>query len=485
MTVVLIARLVLAGVFAVAGVAKLADRKGTRKAVVAFGAPERIAGALAIALPLVELAIAGLLLPASTAAVGALGALALLGIFSGAIAVSLARGNAPDCHCFGQLHSAPASWKTLARNGALLALAIVALVGSVIDEPPSAVAWIGGLAGAQLLSLVVVAVAIAVLAVGAVAFMSLMRSYGQVLTRLDRVEAALAGAGLELETALELPEIGLAPGTPVPFFAARAVGGEEVSQATLAESGLPALLLFTSPHCGPCATLMPTVAEWQREHADRLSIVIASSGSPDEARAEADELQLANVLLDRDNRLHELFEANGTPSAVLIAPDGTIASWVASGSDWIAQLVGQALETRQGEEQGLPLGTDAPALELPALDGKTVSLADLRGRDSVLLFWNPDCGFCRDMHEDIVAWEASANGVHPRLVVVSSGTEEGTRAEGFRSPVLLDEQFAAGEAFGANGTPMAVLVDSEGRIASSVVAGAEAVFELANARVPV
>jgi len=37
----------------------------------------------------------------------------------------------------------------------------------------------------------------------------------------------------------------------------------------------------------------------------------------------------------------------------------------------------------------------------------------------------------------------------------------------------------AGQAFGASGTPMAVLVDAEGRIASPVVAGAAAVLALA------
>src|SRR5262245_34862789 len=130
----LVTRLVLAVLFAVAGVAKLADRKGTKRAVGGFGAPAQIAGALAIALPLAELAVAGLLLPASTAVFGALGAVALLALFTGAIAVSVARGQAPDCHCFGQLHSAPASWKTLVRNGVLLGVGLVALVGSVAEE---------------------------------------------------------------------------------------------------------------------------------------------------------------------------------------------------------------------------------------------------------------------------------------------------------------------------------------------------------------
>jgi thiol-disulfide isomerase/thioredoxin len=214
-----------------------------------------------------------------------------------------------------------------------------------------------------------------------------------------------------------------------------------------------------------------------------LTIVFASDGEAGEVRAEAEEFELEHVLLDADRRVYGAFQANGTPSAVLIAPDGTIGSWVASGREWIEQLVAQTLGGEEGEG-GLPLGTETPALELPTLDGGTVSLASLRGRDTLLLFWNPDCGFCRSMHEDLLAWEASANGVHPRLVIVSSGDAESTRAEGFRSLVLLDEEFAAGTAFEANGTPMAVLVDAEGRVASNVAAGAAAVLDLAAAVAP-
>ena len=49
------------------------------------------------------------------------------------------------------------------------------------------------------------------------------------------------------------------------------------------------------------------------------------------------------------------------------------------------------------------------------------------------------------------------------------------------SPVLLDQQFAVGRAFGASGTPSAVLVDAEGKVASEVAVGAPGVLEIAGA----
>jgi peroxiredoxin len=477
---VIIARIILAAVFAAAGLAKLADRAGTRRAVVEFGAPERFAGALGLLVPVAELAVAALLVPAQTAIYGAIGGLVLLAVFSAAIAWNLARGRTPDCHCFGQLHSAPAGWRTLGRNAVLALVALVALVGAVNEPDASATAWIADLGGPELLALAVAVSAVVLLSVGAFAFLSLMRSYGRVLVRLDRVEAALADAGIDFEADETIPEIGLEPGTPAPEFSLTSTRGETVTLDSLTAAGVPALLVFTSPRCGPCATLLPTAAGWQRDYADELTVAFLSNGSHEEIRAEAEEHELEHVLLDDDGTVSETFEASGTPSAVLIAADGTIASWVASGSQWIERLVA---ETTAGapEDEGLPLGAEAPAIELPTLDGEPLSLAELRGHNSLLLFWNPSCGFCRAMHEDLLAFERSANGVTPRLVVISSGDAESTREEGFQSLVLLDEGFAAGSSFAANGTPMAVLLDADGRVASRVVAGADAVLELAGA----
>ena len=63
----LIARLVLAGVFSLAGVAKLSDIKGSRQAIIDFGVPSAIAAPLGLVLPVAELSVGATLLPASTA----------------------------------------------------------------------------------------------------------------------------------------------------------------------------------------------------------------------------------------------------------------------------------------------------------------------------------------------------------------------------------------------------------------------------------
>src|SRR5215218_318930 len=150
----LIARLVLVAVFTLAGVAKLSDLKGSRKAIIEFGLPAVVASPLALFLPLAELAVGAALIPASSAWWGALGALGLLLLFVVGISINLARGRTPECHCFGQLHSAPAGWRTLARNGVLAAIAgFVLWEGYGGGAGPSAVAWLGVLSTGQLLGL--------------------------------------------------------------------------------------------------------------------------------------------------------------------------------------------------------------------------------------------------------------------------------------------------------------------------------------------
>ena len=77
MDILIVGRLLLAAVFAAAGIAKLADRAGARQAVIEFGIPARFAAPLAIGLPVAELAIAAALLPAASAFLSAVAALAL------------------------------------------------------------------------------------------------------------------------------------------------------------------------------------------------------------------------------------------------------------------------------------------------------------------------------------------------------------------------------------------------------------------------
>lgn len=321
----------------------------------------------------------------------------------------------------------------------------------------------------------------------------LLQQQGRLLLRLDALDGAPAQ-----RPAAPTPALGLPVGTPAPGFDLPDLDGTPVSLDALRGTGKPVLLLFTDPSCGPCQALLPDVGRWQHEHGDKLTLVLVSRGTVEENRAKTAEHGITPVLLQQNREVATAYQANATPGAVLIHPQGTIASPVAPGADAITGLLARARAPSpaipllphaptpipSGGNGHVPqpvvrIGDPAPALRLPALDGTPVDLADFRGRETVVLFWNPGCGFCQRMLPDLQAWEATRREEAPALLVISTGTAEANREQGIRSPLVRDEGFGVGRSFGANGTPMAVLVDAEGRIASELAVGAPAVLALA------
>jgi peroxiredoxin len=481
-SLLLIARLLLAAVFGVAGVAKLLDQAGSRKSLAGFGVPAVVTPAAALLLPVVELACAVALLWGSWARWGATGALALLLLFVVAIAVNMMRGRQPDCHCFGQLHSSPAGWATLTRNLVLSAIAglivwqqsyVVSGFLSAEGLPKavsrtsyveSSLSW--SQPGVVSLGVLVVGQILSVLFMLLV-FYQLLRQNGRTLQRLDAIEAKL-GIKAQVPQAAGLPVNSAAPAFELPRL-----DGASVTLDALREGGKPILLLFSEPGCSACDTILPDVGRWQREHSDRLTIVPISRGGADANRAKATPHGVQHVLVQRDREVAQKYGVENTPSAVLVT-DGLIASPLAVGPDAIRALVTDATLPPP-----LKRGDRVPSLQLRDLNGGTVDLATLNGRRTLLLFWNPSCGFCQGMLDEVKAWERDRSGEAPELVVISAGSPKANREQGFRSRVLLDSRFSAGARFGAGGTPSAVIVDEEGRLASEVGVGAPAVLALA------
>ena len=300
------------------------------------------------------------------------------------------------------------------------------------------------------------------------------------------------------------PDKGLPVGAPAPAFTLPGLDGQTRSLAALLEPGRPVVLLFAALGCDPCSGLVPEIARWQREHAEAFTLALVSSGSVDDNRAKFGLLAPGAVLLQAGSEVADAYASQWTPGAVLIGPAGRIASPVAYGDAAIRALVAHAAAApgvphlgappphpgvpngpeRRGSLPVLPNGpprpgSPAPPVVLPDLDGRTVDLQDYRGRDTLVVFWQPSCPHCQRLADDLRRWEAEPPRGAPRLLVVSSGSIEANRALGFQSSVVLDEGFTVGKAFGVHGTPSAVLVDAQGRIASTVGVGARDVLALA------
>jgi len=501
---ILIARIGLAVVFLVAGAGKLTDLAGSRQAVADFGVPKRLANLSGTLLPLVEMVLALLLLVPSTAWWGAVGAAALLALFLAGMARSMIRGEAPDCHCFGQIHSEPVGWPTIARNSGLLVVALVAASPDPRHAAPGIADWTAHLTTAETV-LAFLIIGVAVLVVGQwIVILETVRQNGRLLVRLDTLVTTLAESGVAASgprPAAVAPPAGLPVGSSAPSFALPDLSGQPVTLETILSTDRPAMLVFTSPDCAPCNALMPDLGRWQAEYREDLAITIISRGTVEENRKKSAEHGLQNILLQELRELEMAYGVNGTPSAVVIETDGRIVGELATGADAMLRLLNRALSgllvapptadtrlvpllpelPRTGSVPVAPalvVGNPAPALALPDLDGNLQTLFDFAGEEIILLFWSNTCGFCTDILPDLQRWQSRAPTGSPRLVLIASGTAEENRAANLPGAVLLDQHFLTGAAYGATGTPSAVLIDPGGKIASELVAGIPLVLAL-------
>jgi peroxiredoxin len=324
-------RFILLVGFLFAGVAKFRNSAQTRQMLVEFGVPSQLVGAGALALPLLEILTAAALAMSET--IGGWLALALLLTFSAAIQANLSLGRHPDCHCFGQLKAYPIGRPLLVRNAVLaLAAATVIWMSGHSTISPTAALLEQMTAGQRVILILSGIQMFAIVVLGVVAW-QIVRQQGRMLIRLDRLERTPGGEGWT-ERMPEL-RIGVPMGASAPNFALSNVEGAQVRLKELLGRGA-LVLVFSSPHCGPCQQLQPQLKIWTERFQDRLTIVIVSEGSAVDHKSYPIP---ERVLLQHQREVAEQYQAWGTPSAVLVRPDGSIGSGVAAGAEQIGALV--------------------------------------------------------------------------------------------------------------------------------------------------
>jgi uncharacterized membrane protein YphA (DoxX/SURF4 family)/peroxiredoxin len=317
-----IARLGLATVFIIAGVAKLADRPGTRQALANFDVPARLIDPFALLLPLTELAAATALVFPTTARWGAAGSLLLLALFVMGLTRVLRRDEAPDCHCFGQLHSKPASWTTVARN---LMLALPAAYVALTGPGPSLTSWVASTNATDLW----------LIAIGALA--TLTTTMTLLLWRENRRLRSTDGRLVTAPRQI---------GALAPQFALPSATGGVVSLQNLLADDRACILTFVSPGCGPCAALLPELARWHDTVAERIALTLVTPAEATQAEALAREHALTDVLIDEQATVMHAYGVWGTPSAILVASDGTVRSAPVAGHVAIESLIRLALQDK-------------------------------------------------------------------------------------------------------------------------------------------
>jgi peroxiredoxin len=334
-SIALAARVLLALVLATAAAGKFADQAGTRRALADFGVPSGVLRPFGVLLPGAELATAVALLVQPSARWGALSAAILLALFIAGIARAMVRGEAPDCHCFGQISSSPAGPRTLARNAALAAPAVFVVAygpGTSIN------AWVSARSTAELVAIALGALALAL---------------GGLCLRLWLSNRSLRKDLVRANEELAAFPPGLPVGTPAPAFALPNVEGKTTTLEELVGEGKPLALVFVGVNCDACHVMLPDLARWQATLPDRITIALLGAGTKEELRELAEVYGLANVLVQEEAEAFHAYRAAATPSVVIVDTDGRIASPTRSTHVLVETLVRRSVRTN-GASTGKP-----------------------------------------------------------------------------------------------------------------------------------
>ena len=139
---------------------------------------------------------------------------------------------------------------------------------------------------------------------------------------------------------------------------------------------------------------------------------------------------------------------------------------------WRAKALESNFHVLERQAQVKLLNKPAPDFTLKALDGATVSLADFRGKQRVVVsFWASWCGPCRMEVPSLRAFYQKAHkpGADFEMVAVSID-DDGDAARQFAAssrmpfPVLLDSGQKAATAYGVESIPQLYVIDKSGKV---------------------
>jgi peroxiredoxin len=239
--------------------------------------------------------------------------------------------------------------------------------------------------------------------------------------------------------------------------------------------------------------------------------VVVTTGDADENRKFTERHGIrCVVLLQEQMEVAHQFRAQGTPMGYRIDSAGRIASELTVGAEPLLELangtkshhhesggngkvaashgkqVDPSLAHSRLNRYGLKAGTMAPDFRLPRIDEGELSLADLRGRCTLLVFSDPNCGPCDELAPQLE--ELHQQRPDLQILMVSRRDAEATRAKaaslGLSFPIVMQNQWEVSLKYAMFATPIGYLIDEQGIILRDVAVGVGPILALAEEPAP-
>ncbi len=124
-----------------------------------------------------------------------------------------------------------------------------------------------------------------------------------------------------------------------------------------------------------------------------------------------------------------------------------------------------------GESEAPAAAKEAPDFSLTTLDGKKISLSDLKGKPVMVVFWASWCHYCAQEAPSI---EALYQQYHPKgLEVLGVGTDDAAslakKANELKLTYPIGSNPDAGKAYGVTSIPHVFVIAKDGAISASLL----------------
>ncbi|MGB3330690.1 MAG: MauE/DoxX family redox-associated membrane protein [Thermomicrobiales bacterium] len=147
--------------------------------------------------------------------------------------------------------------------------------------------------------------------------------------------------------------------------------------------------------------------------------------------------------------------------------------------------------SRRADLGGLMIGDEAPAIAAPEiLSGEATSVPELVSRfpsGGVAMFVSKGCPACSQIIPHLSSWSQQLAGAAGMILVLHQDSPTSEMIELAKSCknlyIISDESGLVGSSFAIQGTPSAVSVGVDGRIASNYALGPQSVFSLLQTKV--